>query len=85
MSARNPFATANMAEGYAKSRPAVHAHILARAYHLLQLNGLYSTALDVGCGAGISTKPLLPLARHCIGIEPAESMLQWATQTAPGA
>jgi len=42
-------------------------------------------ALDVGCGAGISTQALAGLAIHSVGIEPNEAMLAWSHVTAPGA
>ena len=32
-------------------------------------------ALDVGCGAGLSTAALVPLARHVVGLEPIPAML----------
>ncbi|MBI4876759.1 MAG: SAM-dependent methyltransferase, partial [Acidobacteria bacterium] len=49
----NPFATPAMAAGYARSR--------------LEIARPLDRALDVGCGAGLSTRPLLSIARHCIG------------------
>src|SRR4051794_14959392 len=77
----NPFGTAEMAAGYATSRPPVHRHILRRA-----LTGVVDRALDVGCGAGVSTNALDEFALHRIGIEPAEAMLRpWSTTTALGA
>jgi cyclopropane fatty-acyl-phospholipid synthase-like methyltransferase len=42
-------------------------------------------ALDVGCGAGLSTEALAGVADRRLGIEPSESMLRWAQSTAPGA
>lgn len=38
----------------------------------------YGRALDIGCGAGFSTRALTPYVRHAIGLEPAESMLHQA-------
>lgn len=75
----NLFASAAMAEGYARSRPAVHAWVLR------QLPGRYRRALDLGCGSGISTAALAGLAEHRVGLEPAESMLAWAPLVSPGA
>jgi SAM-dependent methyltransferase len=45
----------------------------------------FARALDVGCGAGLSTRALAGLVDHCIGLEPAESMLKWRTEVAPDA
>ena len=74
----NPFSSAEMAEGYARSRPPVHPRIIERI-------GLerVSCALDLGCGAGISTRALEDVADTCIGIDPAEPMMRWARLTAP--
>jgi ubiquinone/menaquinone biosynthesis C-methylase UbiE len=73
------FATAAIAEGYARARPPLHARIVERF-------GLRAkSALDVGCGAGLSTAPLLRLAGRVTGIDPAREMLRWANRTAPGA
>lgn len=74
-----------MAAGYAVSRPPMHPRIMARVAETLGLAGRVERALDVGCGAGLSTAPLGRLARHSIGIEPLEAMLRWAGTTAPGA
>ena len=42
-------------------------------------------ALDVGCGAGLSTRALEGVARQRTGMEPVEAMLQWTAGVAPGA
>jgi SAM-dependent methyltransferase len=42
-------------------------------------------ALDVGCGAGLSTKALQPMARECLGIDPSPVMIQCASALVPGA
>jgi ubiquinone/menaquinone biosynthesis C-methylase UbiE len=42
-------------------------------------------ALDVGCGAGLSTAALTPLARQVIGIEPVSVMLTHRRTVAPQA
>lgn len=78
----NPFDTGAMAAGYAKSRPRVHPHIIELASPFV---GLVERALDVGCGAGLSTRALSPVARECVGLEPAESMLRWSGEIAPEA
>jgi SAM-dependent methyltransferase len=71
-----------MASGYAKSRPPVHPRVL----ELVQRRtGRCRRGLDVGCGAGVSTRALSVLADECIGIEPAEPMLRWTADVAPGA
>ena len=68
------------AEGYAKARPPLHSQIVGR------LSDLPATAaLDLGCGSGLSTAPLLRFAASVVGVEPAVAMLRWAPRVAPGA
>lgn len=74
-----------MAAGYARSRPPVHPHIIERVVERLNLSQPVARALDVGCGAGLSTRPLLPIARQCIGIEPVDAMVRLAASTMPEA
>ncbi len=70
----NPFATAAMAEGYARARPPLHAPIVARAAALLELKPPLDAALDLGCGAGLSARPLLRLARKVVAFDVAHVM-----------
>jgi ubiquinone/menaquinone biosynthesis C-methylase UbiE len=72
------FTSAAMAEGYAKARPPLHARIVDR----IGVRG--GMALDVGCGAGLSTAPLSKLAERVVGVDPAPAMVQWAARIAPG-
>lgn len=81
----NPFASPSMAEGYAKRRPALHAHIVERARTTLGMTTLGDVALDIGCGSGLSTKPLQGLARLAAGIEPVWEMTHCARFVAPDA
>ena len=77
--------TPGMAAGYANSRPAVHERILEMVRQRLRLTRRLDWALDVGCGAGLSTRLLQRIARHCIGIDPSEAMLGWSSRVAPNA
>ena len=81
----NPFGTDDMAAGYATSRPPVHPRVLEQAYRQLGRSQPFERALDVGCGAGVSTKALAGFAKSCIGLEPAEAMLKWGSTIAPSA
>jgi SAM-dependent methyltransferase len=71
------------AAGYATARPPVHPHVLERIAS--RLGRRFGRALDLGCGAGLSTAPLHALADRSIGIEPFLPMLAFAHATAPGA
>ena len=81
----NPFGTDDMAAGYATSRPPVHRRVIEQAFQQLGRSGPFQRALDVGCGAGVSTRALIGFAGSCIGLEPAEAMLKWASTIAPSA
>lgn len=81
----NPFGSDEMAGGYATSRPAVHPRILEQAITQLGRREPFQRALDLGCGAGLSTAAVGRFARQSIGVDPAEAMLKWASRTAPSA
>jgi ubiquinone/menaquinone biosynthesis C-methylase UbiE len=68
-----------MAEGYARSRPPLHARIIDR------IGVRAAAALDVGCGAGLSTAPLVRLADRVVGVDPVPAMVRWAGRIVPGA
>lgn len=74
-----------MALGYATSRPPVHPRVIELARSSLGHFQFVPRALDVGCGAGLSTKALGAIAKECIGIEPADAMLKWSATVAPQA
>ena len=80
----NPFSDEVMAAGYAAARPPVHARVVALMREWLPRPGV-PVAVDLGCGAGLSTRPLLDLAPLCIGFDPAESMVRVARRTTPQA
>jgi SAM-dependent methyltransferase len=75
MSAGNIYESARMAAGYAFSRPPVHPHIIARIRKDLRIERPVPRALDIGCGAGLSTAALEPVARFVVGLEPVAGML----------
>jgi SAM-dependent methyltransferase len=60
-----------LAAAYARDRPPIHEQILRAA----RLGRQADRALDIGCGAGLSTAALAPLARRAIGLEPVPAML----------
>jgi ubiquinone/menaquinone biosynthesis C-methylase UbiE len=78
------FESEEMAAGYARDRPPVHA----RVFELLEARGgklRVGRALDLGCGAGLSTRVLQGRASQAIGIDPSTSMLHWAKKLVPDA
>jgi SAM-dependent methyltransferase len=70
-----------LAAGYAFDRPPIHQQILRSA----RLDRQVDEALDVGCGAGLSTAALAPLAQRVTGLEPVPTMLAHRHSVAPGA
>jgi SAM-dependent methyltransferase len=77
--------SARLAAAYAYARPAVHRHLVERMQLSLGLRGPVARALDVGCGAGLSTIALRPLARVLVGLEPVRIMLTHRQAVASGA
>ena len=73
--------SARLAAGYAFDRPPLHERILRSA----PLPRQADRALDVGCGAGLSTAALAPLAREVIGLEPTPALLAHRQTVAPHA
>jgi SAM-dependent methyltransferase len=70
-----------LATAYAFDRPPIHERILRSA----RLDRQADRALDVGCGAGLSTAALAPVARRVIGLEPVPAMLAYRRTVAPHA
>jgi SAM-dependent methyltransferase len=81
----NPFATDAMAAGYAADRPPIHARIIEHMRDDLSALTPVGFAVDVGCGAGLSTRPLERLARRRVGVEPVAAMLRAARGGDPDA
>lgn len=70
--ARHLFGDARVARGYAAARPRFHSHVIERIEPRL---GPVERALDVGCGAGLSTTPLARVARQVVGIDGVRAMV----------
>ena len=69
------YKSSRLAYGYAHHRPPVHPCIIARLREKLALTTKMNRALDIGCGAGLSTAALESVANEVIGIEPIVEML----------
>jgi SAM-dependent methyltransferase len=70
-----------LAAAYAFDRPSVHQQFVRSA----ELSTQADRALDVGCGAGLSTAALVPVARRVVGLEPITAMLAHTRTVAPHA
>jgi SAM-dependent methyltransferase len=74
-----------LAAGYAYGRPPVHRSIIQKIETYLGITARIGRALDVGCGAGLSTAALEPLAETVVGLEPVAAMLAHRRVVAPHA
>jgi SAM-dependent methyltransferase len=70
-----------LSKAYAFDRPSVHGQFLQSA----RLGRQAKRALDLGCGAGLSTAALVPWASQVIGLEPVAAMLAHRQKVAPQA
>jgi len=68
----NPFVDEVVAQRYAEARPRLHDHVVAL---LTERIPAPDRALDMGCGTGLSTKPLTSFARVVVGVDVSEEML----------
>ena len=75
-----------LADGYATRRPPVHSHILDRVVSLDAIDRI-AVALDVGCGAGLSTVALQrrEIAHRVLGADPSQAMIRSARRHVEGA
>lgn len=76
----NPFVGSTIGPRYATARPAFHHEVVALLADRLPAP---RRALDVGCGTGLSTRPLGEIADEVVGIDISGDMLA-ATTGAPG-
>lgn len=73
------FTSSRIATGYARHRPYFHPLVIEKVREHLRLESKVPRALDVGCGAGLSTIALLPLAEEVVGIDASVEMVKAAT------
>ena len=77
----NYFNPKTAAERYSKGRPDFHSYTIKHVKDYLHLNKKLDNALDIACGTGLSTKPLLEIATHVYGTDTSQEMLNLAAQT----
>jgi ubiquinone/menaquinone biosynthesis C-methylase UbiE len=74
----NYFNTKATAERYSIGRPYFHGNTIKHIQDFLNLKAKLDKALDVACGTGLSTKPLLEIATHVYGTDISQDMLNVA-------
>ena len=74
---QNHFVREAVAERYVLGRPEFHPGLIETLRSLLEARR-YGAALDVGCGTGASTRPLIRLAGRVVGLDSSLAMLAHA-------
>jgi ubiquinone/menaquinone biosynthesis C-methylase UbiE len=69
------FESKRVAHGYARHRPQFQTDVVRHIREDLGLSRPLEAALDVGCGTGLSTVPLLGLAASVVGADPSYAMI----------
>lgn len=64
-----------IAKGYANDRPFLHRKVIERIKQDLHINGNFQNGLDIGCGAGLSTKALRLLCDQVTGVDISHEMI----------
>lgn len=65
-----------IAEGYAKDRPWLHPQVMDKLREDLQIDDNFHNGLDVGCGAGLSTKALKLISDNVTGTDISAEMIK---------
>jgi ubiquinone/menaquinone biosynthesis C-methylase UbiE len=76
----NYFNPKSVAERYARGRLYFHPLIVGRIKEFLSITELLSSALDVGCGTGLSTIALKEIARSVTGVDASAEMVALAPE-----
>ena len=69
-----------VAEGYARYRPYYHPVVVDKIREHIKLQGKLASALDVGCGTGLSTVALKEIAGEVEGVDGSAEMIAVAEQ-----
>lgn len=86
MTSSDLFGSVAAAAGYAAARPPLHPRIVDIGLRAIGWGrGPVGLALDIGCGAGLSTEPLLEEARRCVALDPSTPMVHAVRRRVPGA
>ncbi|MBQ7839801.1 MAG: methyltransferase domain-containing protein [Lachnospiraceae bacterium] len=72
-----------IAQGYAKDRPYLHGAVMEKIKVDMNLTKPFARGLDVGCGAGLSTKALKSLCGSVCGVDISAEMVAAAQAEYP--
>ena len=70
-----------IAHGYASDRPWLHKYVIERIKSDLNITKSFHNGLDVGCGAGLSTKALRLICDNVTGTDISSEMIQVCLDT----
>lgn len=76
----NYFSPKSAAKRYAQGRPYFHPVIIGRINEFLSIAKPLSSALDVGCGNGLSTVALQEIAQNVVGVDASAEMIALASE-----
>lgn len=68
-----------IAEGYAKDRPFLHSKVMELVKRKMLLTQNYKNGIDIGCGAGLSTKALRMICDNVTGTDISPEMVMVAS------
>jgi SAM-dependent methyltransferase len=71
----NPFSNRTAAAGYVRGRPFFHPKVVRHVRERLDLSAPLPSALDVGCGTGLSSLALRAIAGHVAGVDASADMV----------
>lgn len=75
---KNYFGAKTAAERYAKGRPRFHSFVVEKIKDFFALEENFESALDVGCGTGLSSVALKNIAERVVGVDISEEMINQA-------
>lgn len=74
----NFFDTNAVAKGYSQDRPYLYPEIIQKIKTRLNHRKKVNNALDVGCGAGLSTLALKEISENIVGVDSSNAMVKSA-------
>lgn len=67
-----------IAEGYVKDRPYLHGYVMEMVKQKMKLRSNFKNGMDIGCGAGLSTKALRTICDNVTGTDISSEMIEAA-------
>ena len=71
----NSFNSKRIAAGYANDRPFIHSRVIDIIKSDLKITDNFTNGIDIGCGAGLSSKALKLICEKVTGVDISEEMV----------